>query len=192
MIERAFWQVLILFQVVTVSPWLRSKSLPTDVALANEMSSFHSQEEIWGNHWVVHSFLFHSCHKPGTSQDCSAFSFQKLLLQQSWGKCMKELCDVEMRNHLLKQQDSAYGDRFFFSYELFLQEIYQRCDFRAFKSLREDSGAQFGSTNIKTGTAPVQGWQKICQVSHMFDMDGPGALDSIQSEVSQRKINIVY
>ena len=80
----------------------------------------------------------------------------------------------------------------FFSYELFLQEIYQQCDFRAFKSLRKDSGAQFGSTNIKTGTAPVQGWQKICQVSHMFDMDGPGALDSIQSEVSQRKINIVY
>ena len=102
MIERAFWQVLILSRVFTASPWLRRKPLPTDVALANEMSSFHSQEEIRGNRRVVQSFLCYSCHKPGTSQGCSAFSFQKLLLQQSWGQCMKELCNVEMRNHLLE------------------------------------------------------------------------------------------
>ena len=63
---------------------------------------------------------------------------------------------------------------------------------QGFQKPKERFWCSIRHTNIKTGTAPVQGWQKICQVSHMFDMDGPGALDSIQSEVSQRKINIVY
>lgn len=104
MIERAPWQVLVLFQVFTASPWKRNKPFcPTDATLGHTTCSgqwnvfLSSPRRNIRNNWVVLPSLFSFCHNPDTSQGWrspTVWFLQHLLLPETSSSAeLRPMCE---------------------------------------------------------------------------------------------------